>query len=148
MGPATAKGRMKVARKPKAIRPGQRSGGRMPAFRPVQLATLVDRVPTGERWLHEMKYDGYRCLIAVGGGEARAYMLEMPGSASIICCSALHWRSVLRLPGWIVRFAAAKRRAITPRPGSSLRTLRRAQPDADPKGGRFRQDRLCPGEAP
>jgi bifunctional non-homologous end joining protein LigD len=73
MGPATAKGRMKVAMKPKAIRPGQRSGGRMPAFRPVQLATLVDHVPTGKRWLHEMKYDGYRCLIAVGGGEARAY---------------------------------------------------------------------------
>jgi hypothetical protein len=73
MGPATAKGRMKVAMKPKAIRPGQRSGGRMPAFRPVQLATLVDHVPTGERWLHEMKYDGYRCLIAAGGGEARAY---------------------------------------------------------------------------
>jgi len=30
-------------------------------------------VPTGDRWLHEMKYDGYRVLIAVGGGEARAY---------------------------------------------------------------------------
>jgi bifunctional non-homologous end joining protein LigD len=45
----------------------------MPAFRPVQLATLVDHVPSGDRWLHEMKYDGYRCLIAVGGGEARVY---------------------------------------------------------------------------
>lgn len=44
-----------------------------PPFRPVQLATLVDRVPEGSGWLHEMKYDGYRCLIAVGGGEARAY---------------------------------------------------------------------------
>ncbi|WP_293868517.1 MULTISPECIES: DNA ligase D [unclassified Sphingomonas] len=44
-----------------------------PAFRPVQLARLVDAVPTGNRWLHEMKYDGYRTLIAVGGGEARAY---------------------------------------------------------------------------
>jgi hypothetical protein len=43
-----------------------RSGGRLPAFRPVQLA---NHVPTGDRWLHEMKYDGYRCLIAVGGGE-------------------------------------------------------------------------------
>ena len=43
-----------------------------PAFRPVQLARLVDAGPTGNRWLHEMKYDGYRTLIAVGGGEARA----------------------------------------------------------------------------
>jgi bifunctional non-homologous end joining protein LigD len=44
-----------------------------PAFRPVQLATLVDHVPAGSGWLHEMKYDGYRCLIAIGGGTARAY---------------------------------------------------------------------------
>jgi len=44
-----------------------------PPFRAVQLATLVDTVPTGERWLHEMKYDGYRLLVAVGGGQARAY---------------------------------------------------------------------------
>jgi bifunctional non-homologous end joining protein LigD len=55
---------------------GRREGVRAsgpPPFRPVQLATLVDTVPTGDRWLHEIKYDGYRVLIAVGGGEARAY---------------------------------------------------------------------------
>jgi bifunctional non-homologous end joining protein LigD len=39
----------------------------------VQLATLVDHVPEGNGWLHEIKYDGYRCLIAVGGGKALAY---------------------------------------------------------------------------
>jgi len=44
-----------------------------PAFRPVQLAKLVDSVPTGNSWLHEMKYDGYRTLVAVGGGSARVY---------------------------------------------------------------------------
>jgi bifunctional non-homologous end joining protein LigD len=49
------------------------SAGKPPAFRPPQLATLVDHVPSGSGWLHEMKYDGYRCLIAVGGGRARAY---------------------------------------------------------------------------
>jgi bifunctional non-homologous end joining protein LigD len=43
-----------------------------PPFRPVQLATLVDTVPTGDRWLHEMKYDGYQTLIAIGGGEGRS----------------------------------------------------------------------------
>ena len=46
---------------------------RMPPFRAVQLATLVDRVPVGSGWLHELKYDGYRCLLAVGRGGARAY---------------------------------------------------------------------------
>ncbi|HEV7311204.1 DNA ligase D [Sphingopyxis sp.] len=44
-----------------------------PPFRAVQLATLVDSIPAGSGWVHEMKYDGYRLLIAVGGGEARAY---------------------------------------------------------------------------
>ncbi len=45
----------------------------MPAFQPVQLATLVDHVPPGKAWLHEMKHDGYRCLLAVGNGAACAY---------------------------------------------------------------------------
>lgn len=44
-----------------------------PPFQPVQLATLVDRVPSGERWVHEMKYDGYRTLLAIGGSKAKAY---------------------------------------------------------------------------
>ncbi|WEK44923.1 MAG: DNA ligase D [Candidatus Sphingomonas colombiensis] len=44
-----------------------------PPFQPVQLARLVDNVPAGERWLHELKYDGYRTLISIGGGEGRAY---------------------------------------------------------------------------
>ncbi|RZI76708.1 MAG: DNA ligase D [Pseudomonas sp.] len=56
--------------------PGRTPAGaadRPPPYRPVQLAALVDAVPTGNGWLHEMKYDGYRVLLAVGGGEARAY---------------------------------------------------------------------------
>jgi len=44
-----------------------------PAFRPPQLATLVDHVPAGSVWLHEVKYDGYRALIAFSGGKAKAY---------------------------------------------------------------------------
>lgn len=44
-----------------------------PSFRPVQLATLVDAAPEGEDWLHEIKFDGYRILLAVGGGRAIAY---------------------------------------------------------------------------
>ncbi|MDO7841907.1 DNA ligase D [Sphingomonas immobilis] len=47
--------------------------GTLPPFQPVQLAALVDNVPPGDRWLHELKYDGYRTLLATGGGEGRAY---------------------------------------------------------------------------
>ncbi|MGZ8350568.1 MAG: DNA ligase D [Allosphingosinicella sp.] len=43
----------------------------IPPFREPQKATLVDHVPSGSGWIHEMKYDGYRCLLALGGGKAR-----------------------------------------------------------------------------
>ena len=55
---------------PKASKPHR---GTPPAFRAPQLATLVDDVPSGSAWLHEMKYDGYRALVAVGGGKAKVY---------------------------------------------------------------------------
>ncbi|RYY33864.1 MAG: ATP-dependent DNA ligase, partial [Sphingomonadales bacterium] len=53
--------------------PSKASALPLPAFRDVQLATLVDSVPAGAGWLHEVKYDGYRTLIAIGGGAAKAY---------------------------------------------------------------------------
>ncbi|MCB8836564.1 DNA ligase D [Aurantimonas sp. VKM B-3413] len=45
----------------------------LPRFHPPQLATLVDAAPEGREWLHEMKYDGYRVVIAAGGGDVRCY---------------------------------------------------------------------------
>lgn len=45
----------------------------LPAFRPPQLATLVDAVPEGDDWLFEMKYDGYRCLAAIAGPQVRLF---------------------------------------------------------------------------
>ena len=47
--------------------------GPAPKFRAPQLATLVDAVPGGNGWLHEMKYDGYRALIAVGKSGAKVF---------------------------------------------------------------------------
>ncbi len=60
---------------------GGKKGGRTkrkvaappPPFREPQLATLVDEVPTGNDWLHEYKYDGYRLLLAVGEGAVLAW---------------------------------------------------------------------------
>ena len=45
----------------------------MPGFRDPQLCTLVDAVPTGSAWLHEVKYDGYRALVAVASGKAKVF---------------------------------------------------------------------------
>jgi bifunctional non-homologous end joining protein LigD len=49
------------------------SRGGLPEFREPQLCTLVDAVPTGSAWLHEIKYDGYRALVAVAGGKAKVF---------------------------------------------------------------------------
>jgi bifunctional non-homologous end joining protein LigD len=51
----------------------RRRAAKPPAFRTPQKATLVDHVPSASGWIHEMKYDGYRCLLAIGGGEAKVY---------------------------------------------------------------------------
>jgi len=44
-----------------------------PAFVAPQLATLVDRVPAGDGWLFEIKFDGYRAMAAVSGDRVVLY---------------------------------------------------------------------------
>ncbi|MFN3662519.1 DNA ligase D [Yoonia sp.] len=44
-----------------------------PAFVKPQLATLVATAPDGDDWAHETKFDGYRCLAALGKGGVRLY---------------------------------------------------------------------------
>jgi bifunctional non-homologous end joining protein LigD len=51
----------------------RRNDVKFPSFREPQKATLVDAVPAGAAWLHEMKYDGYRCLLAIAGGKAKIH---------------------------------------------------------------------------
>ena len=46
---------------------------RLPAFTEPQLATLVDDVPTAAGWVYEIKFDGYRTLIAASGNVVRCY---------------------------------------------------------------------------
>jgi len=45
----------------------------MPGFIEPQLATLKSKAPAGNRWLHEIKYDGYRLQIHLNKGKRRAY---------------------------------------------------------------------------
>ena len=63
-----------AGRKPAvAKKRASRTAKAMPAFREPQLCTLVDSVPAGTGWLHEVKYDGYRAMVAIGGGRAKVY---------------------------------------------------------------------------
>jgi bifunctional non-homologous end joining protein LigD len=50
-----------------------KTNAKPPKFRPLQLATLVDAVPAGNGWFHEIKYDGYRAEIAASGSDVRVY---------------------------------------------------------------------------
>ncbi|WP_432769228.1 MAG: DNA ligase D [Sphingopyxis sp.] len=67
---AAAAHNLKAAKPPPK---GKATGGRPPKFRPLQLATLVDAVPVGNGWFHEIKYDGYRAEIAAAGSDVRVY---------------------------------------------------------------------------
>lgn len=44
-----------------------------PGFVKPQLATLDKEVPSGDDWLHETKFDGYRCLAALGSEGTRLF---------------------------------------------------------------------------
>jgi bifunctional non-homologous end joining protein LigD len=44
-----------------------------PPFTEPQLATLVDAVPAGNDWFHEIKFDGYRALVSVAGPDVRVF---------------------------------------------------------------------------
>jgi bifunctional non-homologous end joining protein LigD len=68
---AKAAKRNKAAAKPSAK--ARKGSGALPKFRPPQLATLVDAVPAGNGWMHEIKFDGYRALIACAGGKVAVY---------------------------------------------------------------------------
>jgi bifunctional non-homologous end joining protein LigD len=46
------------------------AASRKPRVYKPMLATLTDSVPTGDEWLHEVKWDGYRAIATIAGGEA------------------------------------------------------------------------------
>jgi bifunctional non-homologous end joining protein LigD len=63
------------ARSPISVKDLAKLGGARKASFPKkfspQLATLASRVPTGDDWLYELKFDGYRALAFVEGGHVR-----------------------------------------------------------------------------
>ena len=53
----------------------RRHQGLFPGF--IELATAIEKVPSGERWLHEIKFDGYRVQITHSDGAPRSeYLLR------------------------------------------------------------------------
>jgi bifunctional non-homologous end joining protein LigD len=54
-----------AAKQPKKIKSTQRD--KIPHFIAPQLCETSETVPTGQDWAFEMKYDGYRIIVAIGG---------------------------------------------------------------------------------
>ncbi|MEE4154683.1 MAG: DNA ligase D [Erythrobacter sp.] len=58
---------------PAKVNAKPKQNAKLPGFRPPQLAALVDEVPTGNGWMHEIKFDGYRALVSAKGSEVRIF---------------------------------------------------------------------------
>lgn len=58
------------AAKPRRTRPTDKTEA-LPRFVEPCLATLQDKPPAGENWLHEVKFDGYRLQARLSGGKVR-----------------------------------------------------------------------------
>jgi bifunctional non-homologous end joining protein LigD len=56
-------------RKPAAI--GVKA--RFPGFIEPALATSIERVPQGERWIHEIKFDGYRVQLHIANEDVKVF---------------------------------------------------------------------------
>ncbi|MGY3611756.1 MULTISPECIES: ATP-dependent DNA ligase, partial [unclassified Bradyrhizobium] len=44
-----------------------------PGFIEPALATQVDRVPSGTRWVHEIKFDGYRVQLHLANDDIKVF---------------------------------------------------------------------------
>jgi bifunctional non-homologous end joining protein LigD len=44
-----------------------------PGFIPPALATTIERVPAGERWIHEIKFDGYRVQVHLHNSDVKIF---------------------------------------------------------------------------
>ena len=52
---------------------GDRRQGAFPGFIEPALATSIEKVPSGERWLHEIKFDGYRVQVHLANEAVKVF---------------------------------------------------------------------------
>jgi bifunctional non-homologous end joining protein LigD len=97
---------------PRAKRPASRKkdpsvalpAGAKPAKLPLafapQLATLVDRVPPGDDWVYEIKFDGYRLLARVDGDDVRLFTRNGNDWTAKLKSLAAAVKAIGLPPGW------------------------------------------------
>ena len=52
---------------------GDRRQGALPGFIEPALATSIEKVPSGDRWIHEIKFDGYRVQLHLANEAVKIY---------------------------------------------------------------------------
>jgi bifunctional non-homologous end joining protein LigD len=67
----TVKKTAKKTAKASKRKPAKEIGRTPPRFIEPQLATLVSQPPSGDNWVHEIKYDGYRALCRISNGAVK-----------------------------------------------------------------------------
>ena len=123
--PATQKRRSKASKttdRKTGSKTRQARGGLLPnpSFQKPQLATLVTEAPQGDQWLHETKFDGYRCLASHGKTGTRLYTRTgldwserfqdlLPAFEALPCRSALIDGEVMSASGGTSAFSALQR---------------------------------------
>lgn len=51
---------------------------KFPGFIEPALATSIERVPSGARWVHEIKFDGYRVQLQIANEGVRVFTRPGP----------------------------------------------------------------------
>jgi bifunctional non-homologous end joining protein LigD len=73
---STGAGRANGGKQAAQLSPASAAGAkkaRMPRSLSPTLATLVDSAPTGDDWIHEVKFDGYRMVSRIDHGDVHVY---------------------------------------------------------------------------
>jgi bifunctional non-homologous end joining protein LigD len=48
-----------------------------PGFIPPALASPIERVPTGTRWIHEIQFDGYRVQVHLQNADIKVFIRRL-----------------------------------------------------------------------
>ncbi len=92
------------------------------------LATLVDSAPTGDDWMHEIKYDGYRMLARIEHGDARIYLAQRQGLDGGVAADRRRRSATCQVDAGVDRRRGRRRRRQGPHqlPGAAERAVRSA----------------------
>ena len=101
------------------------SSGDLPDFIAPQLCEMLDRPPSADGWIHEIKFDGYRIQMRVLNGKVTLKTSQRPRLDHQISCHSASRRQLVRRNHHRWRDLRPRRKRRTGFRGSSSGSLRR-----------------------